>query len=270
MSGPFLTLKEKRNNHWMSLSKKGGTRPPKTYASEVGIGEVVSAYANSSPSNSRPKRHAPPSSKGNGDIILEISGSYDGEHQHRKRKGRSRRNGGNCGGWLPWINTSFVMVLALFVLLMFLNWEGAGSEVTLSRLEGDAPPSERYLLPKPSGVMDELRHSMHNHTGRVEFSMNAVPGQFTRYPEDGEYIEGLNPYTLVEHRLCCHINGHVFICDYGQGASHNMALECIVEYTKKGRAYLKIYIQSQEMSGARCSFNWIASEPKEILNSKED
>jgi hypothetical protein len=268
VSGSFLTLKEKkkRNNPWMSLSKKG-----KTYGSSVALGEVVSAYAKSpSPSASRPKRHAPQSS--NGDVVLEISGNYDGEYQHRRRKGRSRRHEGNCGGWLPWINTSFVLVLALFVLLMFLNWEGAGSEITLSRLEGDAPP-ERYLIPKPAGVMDELRHAMHNHSRRIQFSMQAIPGQFTRYPDDGEYIEGLNPYTLVEHRLCCHINGHVFICDYGQGASHNMALECIVEYTKKGRAYLKIYIQSQEMSGAKCSFNWIASEPKEILNAeatKED
>ena len=253
----------------MSLSKKGG-RTPSHIASPVDLGVVSSKYSGGPPSASRPKRSAPPSN--NGDLVLDIAGHYDGEH-HRSNNNRRKKkkkyyshSGANCGGWLPWINTTFVLVLTIFMLVMYLNWNGAGGEITLARLEGDSPPL-MGLIPKPMGLIDDLRHAMHNHSQRIEFSVNAIPGQFSRYPEEGKYIKGLDPYTLIEHRLCCHINGHMFICDYGQGASKNVALECMVEYTKQGSAFLKIYIQSEEMSGAKCSFNWITSEPKEVLET---
>lgn len=248
----------------MSLAKPKGVAKTISFAGPVGIGEVASKYGNSSPESLRPKRNGP---SPNGDVVLEIAGHYDGEHHHSNTKRRRSKKyypseGGNCGGWLPVINTVFLLLLAIFLLVFYLNWNGVGGETTLARLE-----SGNYLIPKTEGLMDDIRHSRHNHSRRIEFSVDAIPGQFTRYPEEGEYIDGLDPYVLVEHRLCCHINQHLFICDYGQGASQNMALECIVEYTKKGQAFLKIYIQSKEMSGAKCSFNWLTSEPKEVLQT---
>lgn len=251
----------------MNLAKPKKPGRTKTFAGSVDIGEVASKYGNGSTSSSRPKRNGPPPNR---DVVLEIAGHYDGEHhqsnKRRRRKSHYSNHSGICRGWLPVINTIFLLLLAVLLLVFYLNWNGAGGETTLARLESG---SGSYLIPKTEGLMEDMRHLRHNHSRRIEFSMDAIPGQFTRYPDEGEYIEGLNPHTLVEHRLCCHINEHLFICDYGQGASQNMALECIVEYTKKGDAFLKIYIQSKEMTGARCSFNWFTSEPKEVLQATE-
>lgn len=210
-----------------------------------------------------------------GDVALDIEsgelvgGHISSRHRHKSKKRRSRDvdNQWNCGGWLPWINILLIIVLFVLLLLFYLHWNGAGGETVLARMERGERP-ETYLIPKPQVVMEGMRELYHNHTRRIIFDVNVEPGKFARYPPVG-HIEGLDPSTIGEHRLCCHVNERLFICDYGQGASTNMGLECVVEYEKESKeAHLRIVIQSREMKGARCAFRWTTLEPTEILTSE--
>lgn len=242
---------------------------PKDRGGALRLGDVSDRYTSSH--HSSRSRH-----DDRGDVALDIeSGELVGSHlssSRHRHKSKKRRvhdvdNQWNCGGWLPWINIILIVILFVLLLLFYLHWNGAGGETVLARIEKGERP-ETYLIPKPQVVMEGMRELHHNHTHRIIFDVNVEPGKFARYPPVG-HIEGLDPSTIGEHRLCCHVNERLFICDYGQGASTNMGLECVVEYEKESKeAHLRIVIQSTEMKGSRCAFRWTTLEPTEILVSK--
>ena len=201
---------------------------------------------------------------------IDIEGGYKYERKmghHIRKYVKYKDKPWNCRGWLPWINFGFMLVLATLIIVLYIHWLGNGSGVEsleriieLRRSKEEGPPRE-YLLSKPNLALEEpmKKHRYANHENKIEFRFDSTPGIYTRYPKEG-MIEGLDPKTILEHRLCCHVGDRLFICDYGQGASMNVALECIVEYNNNNEnesdAHLLINIQSEEMKDSKCIFTW--------------
>lgn len=245
----------------MSLSEKKIRRKEKI--SDIQIGEVSERHRQVKIDHRESRRVRD-------DISIEIGSGKNliESHMEKRRKKRNRSKYENNSGWLPLINIILIGILFVLLALFYLHWNGEGEETSLARIEG------KNFIPKPQMIINNMRESYHNHTKTMTFKVNVQSGKLVRYPKVG-HIEELDPNSLIEHRLCCHVDQRLFICDYGQGASANIGLECVVEYSKEtSEAHLRIFIQSDEMKGAICTFRWtsvkkVEFEPSSIDNRKE-
>ncbi len=197
----------------------------------------------------------------------------------------------SCTDVAAWSALVLVLALSVLVAIIYFNWRGPLTPpLMVARAEGTLPAgaiwsgspgdSQRNQLqpsdprapdppPPPQGgpggggislrdttLMNAMRHMYHNHTRYSHFRLQGTVNEFTRWPARG-ILDGLEYGKLTSTRLCCHVGTQYFVCDYGQGATSNIALECLVKYDPNEEgSFLMIYIQSEHMKGARCTFTW--------------
>jgi hypothetical protein len=140
----------------------------------------------------------------------------------------------SCDRVLPYVNIiiSFLLAIAFAVVVYH------GPPI--------AKRSENFSLPALPARRENIQ--------KITFNLKSKEREFVRYPSNG-YIERLEYTRLSNYRLCCHLGTEYFVCDYGQGASDNVGLECMIKSDAKG-AYLLLYTQSKGMNDARCTFSW--------------
>lgn len=84
-------------------------------------------------------------------------------------------------------------------------------------------------------------------------------GRFLRYPKTGT-IPGLYFQNVSRYRLCCTIisidKSQYYVCDYGQGATDNVGLECLLHSDNAQDTYAAIWIQDEGMIGSKCTLYW--------------
>lgn len=179
----------------------------------------------------------------------------------------------NCTDIVAWLAFVFAFILAIFVIILYYNVNGplnqptmvakiAGGEQTFALGRGEdmpalaSTPGGGQIRAKDPALVEAMRHLYHNHTQHIHFELSGQVGKFARWPPKG-ILEGLEYATLATTRLCCHVGTQYFVCDYGQGATSNIALECLVKYDADAQgSFLMIYIQSDHMKGASCTFTW--------------
>lgn len=168
-----------------------------------------------------------------------------GHNKYDKRKQRCKMH--KVTAWLA-------LGLAFFALIMmailYFNWRGGPLTALRQEIEPSAAVQRQEIGP-PSVVTVQPKR------GIVQFTLKGLPGQYSRWPEGNGIIEGLDITMLSETRLCCRIGNRYFMCDYGQGASSDLGVECFVEYTASdGGSHLLFNVQSDHMNGAQCFFHW--------------
>lgn len=206
-----------------------------------------------------------------GDTTLTFNDKYSnteesskiGDHYKTKYNYHHAPKNGGCF-WIAWVNLIILIGVIVWLIILSVN-----TGDTLARDASNARDAKEEFSLRSGADLNEIRHAHHNHTKQLDFIIDAKPGSFSRYPADeSKYIDSLDPDMMVEYRLCCHINHRLFVCDYGQGASQNIGLECAIEYTQTGKAFLRINIQSKEMNGSKCTLTWKTGEPKDILEQQ--
>jgi hypothetical protein len=202
-----------------------------------------------------------------------------------------------CERVLTWIN--FVGVVTALVLVAILLGNGTASSASngtpaavIARMQDQLRQLEERMEPhinvRSPRMIDSMRHNL-KHTEKggggvvengdddnddnnsrdhfADFKLVGNANTFVRWPERGP-IKEFDFETLIGMQLCCHVGTvtnqqRYFVCDSGQGASDNIALECIAFHMEKeGGAHLMIYVQSRDMNGAQCTLTWQSREKK--------
>lgn len=172
-------------------------------------------------------------------------------------QGKRRWNIHAIAAWLSLVMAFFAVIM---VSILFFNWRGG--ELTALRT---GEPLVYSPLP-PISVIGERNHNR----GHVRFTLKGTPGQYSRWPDNGGIVEGLDLAKISSTRLCCRVGNRYFVCDYGQGASSDLGVECFVEQSpNENGAHLLLNVQSDHMNGADCFFHWrIADEKEAEKNTK--
>lgn len=186
-----------------------------------------------------------------------------GHNEYPLHRGVSRWNIHAINSWISLLLSFFALVM---VAIMFFNWHGG--DLTTARDNLPAPP------PLLSGEMAK-ENGLVTWEHSVKFTLKGLPGQYSRWPEQGA-LRDLDMFALSEMRLCCRVGNRYFMCDYGQGASSDLGVECFVEHVpSEGGAHLLLNVQSEHMNGAECVFHWKSIPPPSpvvrplLINDKE-
>lgn len=148
---------------------------------------------------------------------------------------------------VAWTALGLGFLTLVMVAILYFNW--SGGPLTAAR---DVIGVRSSLS---GGLIQEIEQE-------VAFTLKGDPGKFMRWPDAGSIIKGLDMKRLTGTRLCCRIGGRYFVCDYGQGATENIGVECFVEYlAEEGGSHLLLNIQSDQMNGAECIFRWSEQPP---------
>jgi len=160
---------------------------------------------------------------------------------------------------------SFVALVLLIILYFNLKSNNVLRELrqhieedAVKTLEHNTAETER-IKQQMEMILDVKNHHVHeSRHHHLDFVLEGTVGQFARWPPTGA-IQSLDFKSLKSIRLCCTVNEVYFICDSGEGATHNLGLECIVNNgsTSEGEGvHLLVYVKSESMNGAKCSFTW--------------
>ena len=94
------------------------------------------------------------------------------------------------------------------------------------------------------------------------FVLTDAVDHFVRYPSDS-FIPQMRFEHVIRYRTCCHVDGtdtHYVVCDYGQGATVNLGIECLVHSDNRHDAYMEVWVPHANMAGAQCTLHWWEKE----------